>query len=66
MRKSITTITIRQLRFNALLYDDRQDLYSSSKQWHKQMYQSGVSRGFITINVELESLTDDTFLEFRE
>ena len=65
MRKSITTITIRQLRFNALLYDGRQDLYGS-KQWHKQMYQSGVSRGFITINVELESLTDDTFLEFRE
>ena len=65
MRKSITTITIRQLRFNVLLYDGRQDLYSS-KQWHKQMYQSGVSRGFITINVELESLTDDTFLEFRE
>ena len=65
MRKSITTITIRQLRFNALLYDGRQDLYSS-KQWHKQMYQSGVSRGFITMNVKLESLTDDTFLEFHE
>ena len=65
MRKSITTITIRQLRFNVLPYDGRQNLYGS-KQWHKQMYQSGVSRGFITINVELESLTDDTFLEFHE